>query len=153
MELFSRRRAKAFLGHRSVLPMAPLFCAILETDLFHRVGGLDESYGIGMFEDDDLSQKILQQRKSIVCAEDCFVHHFGQGSFGVLQPSEYEAVFRRNRETYERRWKSTWTPHAPREGVRPVSSAQRFDPAVFSTEWARLRGFRPQSWASAGSRK
>jgi GT2 family glycosyltransferase len=153
MELFSRLRSKVHFGQRTALPMAPLFCALLETDLFKEVGGLDESYGIGMFEDDDFSQKILRQQKSVVCAEDCFVHHFGQGSFGALQPPEYEALFRRNQETFERRWKTAWTPHVPRKGVGPVSSAVRYDPAVFSTEWARLRGFRQKSSASAGVRE
>ncbi|MCC7175609.1 MAG: glycosyltransferase [Bryobacterales bacterium] len=139
METFSRLRAKTFWRRRSPLSMAPLFCGMMKADVYRRAGGLDESYGLGMFEDDDFARRILQLGKTAACAEDCFVHHFGQGSFGQLKTADYEDLFERNRLAYERRWNTRWTPHVPREGVRPVSAAVRHDPAVFAAEWKRLR--------------
>lgn len=135
MEAFARRRAQAFHGQRTSIPMVPLFCGALSAALYREVGGLDESYGIGMFEDDDFSQRIRLMNKSIVCAEDCFVHHFGQGSFGGLQSDKYEQLFRQNKDIYEARWKTTWSAHTPRNDVRPAHAIGKFQPSDFTSEW------------------
>jgi len=45
------------------------------------VGGLDERYEIGMFEDDDLCQSIKSNGLEVICADNVFIHHFGGSSF------------------------------------------------------------------------
>jgi hypothetical protein len=50
-----------------------------------------------------------------MCAEDVFVHHFGEASFGRLAPNgEYAKQFRRNRQLFEAKWGVEWTPHEHR---------------------------------------
>jgi len=51
----------------------------------------------------------------VVCAEDVFVHHFGEASFGRLASSgEYAQQIQRNRRLFETKWGVEWTPHKHR---------------------------------------
>jgi hypothetical protein len=75
----------------------------------------------------------------VVTAEDCFIHHFGQGSFGKLAPGEYQAVFERNRERFEKKWSMAWRGHRTRPGVRPPHEELKFRPREF-VRGARLAG-------------
>src|SRR5581483_1155511 len=109
MEQFATRLARKHRGQTLDIAAAPLFCAALRRDLYEKLGGLDESFGIGMFEDDDLSMKVKNQGLRVVVAEDCFVHHFGQGSFAKLPSSEYDRIFETNRRQFEAKWKQSWT--------------------------------------------
>jgi len=91
--------------------MLALFCVIIRKELFEQVGGLDERFGIGLFEDDDLAMKIRQMGLEIKCAEDVFVHHFMRASFSKLSQIEYKKLFLENKKKYEEKWKMTWIPH------------------------------------------
>jgi GT2 family glycosyltransferase len=87
------------------------------------VGMLDERYGIGMFEDDDLAEKVRRQlHLRVVCAEDVYIHHIGQASFALLSSVQYNHLFEQNRRRFEQTWQVTWTPHRPRPGVAPAIS-------------------------------
>jgi GT2 family glycosyltransferase len=57
-----------------------------------------------MFEDDDYARRLRQAGFKIVCAEDVFVHHFGQASMGELCGSgDYDRVLE-NRRRFEEKW-------------------------------------------------
>jgi len=113
------------------LSMAPLFCGVMRRDLYFELQGLDEGYGIGMFEDDDLSASVRARGLRVVAAEDCFVHHFGQGSFSKLAPQEYTELFETNRKRFEQKWGIHWTPHRLRPQVIPPDQDVRFQPESF----------------------
>ena len=50
----------------------------------------------------------------IVCAEDVYIHHFGQAAFKkLIENGEYEALWRRNQAYFESKWGS-WQPHVHR---------------------------------------
>jgi len=53
----------------------------------------------------------------VVTAEDCFVHHFGRGSFAKLPADEYRLVFERNLRHFEQKWGVIWAPHRNRPGT------------------------------------
>ena len=111
--------------------MAPLFCGMIRRELYTQLGGLDEGYGVGMFEDDDLSAALHARGLRTVVAEDCFVHHFGQGAFSNLAPQEYAGLFERNRSRFEQKWSTRWQPHRLRPGVIPPDQDVRFQPESF----------------------
>jgi GT2 family glycosyltransferase len=93
------------------------------------VGSLDERFSVGMFEDDDYSLRVRQAGHRIIAAEDCFVHHFGNGSFGQLPNEEYERIFRENLVKFESKWNRTWKAHVYRPGVsddRPRFAVEDF---------------------------
>lgn len=133
MELFAARRARAKHRQSLSLQVAPLFCSLMRRDLYLEVGGLDEQYEIGMFEDDDFAMKIREKGLRVLAAEDCFVHHFGQASFSGLGNSKYEEVFARNKERFERKWNQQWQAHQLRPGVKAPLDDRRFQPETFAT--------------------
>lgn len=133
MELFAARRARAKHRQSLSVQVAPLFCSLMRRDLYLEVGGLDEQYEIGMFEDDDFAMKLREKGLRVLVAEDCFVHHFGQASFSGLGNSRYEEVFARNKERFETKWNQQWRAHQLRPGVKPPLDDRRFQPETFVT--------------------
>lgn len=105
------------------LKAAALFAAIVRREDFEAAGGLPERYQVGMFEDDELAERIRRLGKQVVCAEDVFVHHHGGAAFRTLDPVVYQAIFDRNRRVYQDAVGAPWQPHTYRpDKSRPVSS-------------------------------
>jgi GT2 family glycosyltransferase len=131
MEAFAADRTRAQRGRDSDVRAAAFFCALTPRAVWERVGQLDETFGMGMFEDDDFAVRVRRAGWRVVVAEDCFVHHFGQGSFSKISPAVYERVFEENRKRFEEKWNQPWQPHRVREGVRPPFEEERFTPETF----------------------
>jgi GT2 family glycosyltransferase len=131
MELFAARIAWEQFGKVFDVAVAPLYCALLPRSVWEAVGTLDEDFGIGMFEDDDFSMRVREAGLRVAAAEDCFIHHFGQGSFSKLTEEKYRRIFEDNQRIYEKKWKVTWQAHRTREGVRPAHEEARFNPRIF----------------------
>ena len=119
MEAFALEIAKQNRGQVLDIPVVPLFCTLIPRSVWNTVGELDESFRIGMFEDDDYSKRVRDAGFRIVTAEDCFVHHFGKASFAGLEPEKYKSVFEHNLQLFERKWKMTWVPHRSRPRIQP----------------------------------
>ena len=132
MEEFAASLARRHFGQSLPLDMAPLFCAVIPRVVWNELGPLDPRFQVGMFEDDDYSLRMRNAGLRIVCAEDCLVHHFGLGSFGVLPPAEYDRIFNENRSAFEQKWGVEWKLPHRRAGV-PVQCV-KFDPASFVAE-------------------
>ncbi len=131
MRRFAMCLATKQKGRLVNLDVAALFCTAISRDLWQRIGELDEGFGMGMFEDDDFSMRVLKVGRRVVAAEDCFVHHFGQGSFSKLPSEQYDQIFDANRRRFEEKWKVAWKPHKTRANVRPAFEEKRFVPAEF----------------------
>ncbi|HET8775361.1 MAG TPA: glycosyltransferase [Thermoanaerobaculia bacterium] len=114
MPAFAEEYARANEGKAFDIRVAAMYCVGLSRDAYDAIGPLDEDFTVGMFEDDDYSHRARLAGLRVVCAEDVFVHHFGQASFGKLPKEEYDAIWRRNQAHYERKWHVTWTPHVGR---------------------------------------
>jgi polysaccharide pyruvyl transferase CsaB len=134
MESFARALAAANAGRKLEIRVAPLYCALMPRAVWERVGEMDTRYEIGMFEDDDLSLRVRRAGLGIFAAEDCFIHHFGQGSFARLPGETYNRIFEANRKRFEEKWNEVWMPHRTRPGVRPSFEEKRFEPAEFVSE-------------------
>jgi GT2 family glycosyltransferase len=108
MRRFAAEYTRAHAGEVVDVPMLALFCAAMSRARFDTVGGLDERYGRGLFEDDDLAMSVRQRGWRVALARDVFVHHYGGASFKKLAPGEYLRLWWQNRRTYERKWQTRW---------------------------------------------
>jgi GT2 family glycosyltransferase len=111
-------RAGEHAGELFDLPRPAMFCLAMARETFETLGPLDEQFGIGMFEDDDYAMRAAKAGLRCAGADDVFVHHFGEASFGELfADGRRQALFDENRERFERKWNTTWTPMNRRPSV------------------------------------
>lgn len=108
MERFASDHCGRHQGEREELRMLTLFCAAMPAELFRDLGGLDEGYGPGMFEDDDLGMAVQARGKRLMLLRDVFVHHYGGAAFSKLPPRQYLRLFYLNRRYFERKWRTRW---------------------------------------------
>lgn len=114
LQPFADKRRRTLLGQGFDIPMLAMFCLAMRRDVFDHLGPLDENYGVGMFEDDDYSMRAKAAGYRVVCAEDVYIHHFGQAAFKkLIENGEYDALWRRNQAYFESKWGS-WRPHVHR---------------------------------------
>ena len=99
-----------------------LFCTMMRKRVVEECGHLDESYGIGMFEDDDYAEAVKAKGYSLVIAEDAFVHHFEGVSFKKIEDRAFMEIFEQNKQLYEEKWNKQWVKHKNRQGVAPVTN-------------------------------
>lgn len=115
MVQLAARRGREHAGVAFDIEVATLFCAATRRDVYERVGPLDERFEVGLFEDDDYSARMREAGLRVVCAEDAFVHHFGEASFGELIPTgRYGELFAANKGRFEEKWGVTWQSHLRR---------------------------------------
>ena len=57
------------------------FCLLMKRVVYETIGGLDERFGIGFFDDDDLAERARRAGFGLAVAQDLFVHHFGSRTF------------------------------------------------------------------------
>ncbi len=131
MEEFAARRAQVNRGESVAIEVVPLFAGLLRRKLWDEIGGLDEGFKVGTFEDDDFSMRVRKAGYRIVTAEDCFIHHFGNGSFAKLESETVLRIFDQNKKRFESKWNIAWRPHQTRPGVRPISEDNRIAVSEF----------------------
>ena len=57
-------------GERLDLPVIAFFCAAMPRTVYEKVGGLEERFGLGFFEDDDYCQRVRKAGFQVAVAED-----------------------------------------------------------------------------------
>ncbi|MEY4374533.1 MAG: hypothetical protein RL760_699, partial [Candidatus Eisenbacteria bacterium] len=81
------------------------FCMLGRASLLDRIGGFDESFGTGNFEDDDLCLRAELAGFRNVIAGDVFIHHFGSRSF-LGNGVDHAATMTHNRAVFDAKWNS-----------------------------------------------
>ena len=117
MHVQAGRYTRARPGGELRMHTAAFFCVAMPRAVYEAVGDLDESFGLGFFEDDDYCRRVEAAGYRIACAEDVFVHHHLSASFNKLGDDERGALFQRNRERYEAKW-GAWVPHTYRDAEK-----------------------------------
>jgi len=115
-------RAASRRGETFAIPTLTMFCLAMGRGAWEAIGPLDESFGVGMLEDDDYSMRASRAGFRLLCAEDVFVHHFGEASFGKLfGDGRYNRLVAGNRRRFEDKWGEAWRPYARRDSAEYTS--------------------------------
>ncbi len=86
MKHFARQWREEHRGKWFTVPKLSGFCLLMKRAVYDAIGGLDERFGLGFFDDDDLALRARQAGFELAVAHDLFVHHFGSRTF-VGSPS------------------------------------------------------------------
>jgi GT2 family glycosyltransferase len=115
LEQFAREHTRGRERQTFDIRTATMFCSALRRAVWETIGPLDARFVVGLFEDDDLSMRVRAAGLRVACAEDVFVHHFGQASIGRLAATgEYGDLFHANRRRWEKKWGRPWQPYGKR---------------------------------------
>ena len=79
------------------------FCLAVRTERFRTVGGFDEGYEVGGYEDDDLCRKLLAEGSRLVVAEGSYLHHHAHATFDANEVDWVEQELE-NRKRFEAKW-------------------------------------------------
>ncbi|GAC1390886.1 MAG: hypothetical protein NVSMB31_08040 [Vulcanimicrobiaceae bacterium] len=79
------------------------FCLCIDRTVIEQVGGIDEAYGTGNFEDDDFCMRVRAAGYRIFVCDDVFIHHFGSKSFQANNV-DYAATMSRNWAKFAAKW-------------------------------------------------
>ena len=79
------------------------FAMMFRRKVWEDVDGLDERYGIGNCEDDDISLKILSHGFLLVFCKDSFIYHFGSQSFKQIG-DRYKKILAENKLKFQEKW-------------------------------------------------
>jgi GT2 family glycosyltransferase/capsular polysaccharide biosynthesis protein len=80
------------------------FCMLIKRAVVDKIGGLDQRFGLGNFEDDDYCIRARLAGYEGGIAKDCFIHHFGGRTF-FGRNLHYEERLKQNWELFKRKWK------------------------------------------------
>lgn len=79
------------------------FCMLLRREAYEAAGGMDEQFGIGNYEDDDLSLRLRLLGYKLMLCRDTFIHHYGSVSFRA-DSAMYLQLFTRNNQLFREKW-------------------------------------------------
>ena len=94
-ELWSHHAARSFF-HTDMLSF---FCVAMRKETYDELGGLDESYSPGFYEDADFCFRAVQKGVQLVVLEESFVYHAGSASFAAM-PEVTARLLKDNREKF-----------------------------------------------------
>ena len=79
------------------------FCLMARRAVVDRIGGLDERFGSGNFEDDDFCVRAAMAGFKSLIAKDVFIHHVGGQTFQALN-IDYKRSLERNWDIFKSKW-------------------------------------------------
>lgn len=80
------------------------FAMLIKKSVLDEIGFLDERFTPGNFEDDDLSFRIVQNKKKLLLVNNSYIHHFGSVSFKE-DLNAYNNLMSKNSKKFKEKWK------------------------------------------------
>ncbi|MDE2482982.1 MAG: glycosyltransferase family 2 protein [bacterium] len=122
MHAYARARAQTHRGRGYLTDRAIGFCLCIDRRVIDEVGGFDERFEMGNFEDDDFSLRVRGAGYDIYVCDDSFIHHFGSQSFKANNV-DHGATMRENWRRFAQKW--GYPPPFPDQGYDPRSAIMR----------------------------
>jgi glycosyltransferase involved in cell wall biosynthesis len=117
---FARRWHDEHRGQWFTVPKLSGFCLLMKRAVYDAIGGLDERFGLGFFDDDDLAERARRAGFELAVAHDLFVHHFGSRSF-VGNGIDSERLLNENAARFAAKWGDS-VPRGRRVALRSWSN-------------------------------
>ena len=117
MQAFARRWCDQHRGKWLTAPKLSGFCVLMKRVVYETIGGLDERFGLGLFDDDDLAERAHRAGFAVAIAHDLFVHHFGSRTF-VGNGIDAESRLEENARRFADKWGND-VPQGRRVELRP----------------------------------
>lgn len=105
---YSQKRHFSYKGYVVDSELVTFFATVFTRQVVETVGLLDEIFYPGSYEDDDYCLRIEKAGFHIAIARDCYIHHYGSGSFSNLEMKDRQNISNENRERFEKKWKLRW---------------------------------------------
>lgn len=103
---FADARWESHRGQLAEIDRLVGFCMLIREEAFRAVGLLDESFGVGNFEDDDYCIRLRRAGYRVCVALDCFVFHYGSRTFRAMgiHGDAYNDLIDRNEDLFREKW-------------------------------------------------
>lgn len=105
MQKFARNLSIRNSGKTTGIVRLVGFCLLIRKEVIEVIGGLDENYLSGNFEDDDLCLRSYIAGYKNIIAHDVFIHHYGSMTFKG-NAIDYQATMKRNLRYFADKWKN-----------------------------------------------
>ena len=93
-----QHKDKGFFPHKLIG-----HCMLFHKDLIAKIGGLDERFFPGNYEDDDFCLRARISGQILWVANDVYIHHYGGSTFRTNQ-TNYSASAYMNAERFSKKW-------------------------------------------------
>jgi GT2 family glycosyltransferase len=103
LDAFAAEHARIHEGRAEQAMWIVGFCLLIRREVVERMGGLDEIFGQGNYEDTDYCLRAFLAGYRAVVAHDCFIHHVGSASFDAAGV-DYAAQIADKYEIFRRKW-------------------------------------------------
>ncbi|MGB8318229.1 MAG: glycosyltransferase, partial [Ignavibacteriaceae bacterium] len=88
-------------------PRVAFLCTLIKKEIIEKIGGLDERFSPGNFEDDDFCLRAQLAGFKNVIAKDVFIHHYGSKSFAAEGLEKYKERLETNQKIFVDKWGAT----------------------------------------------
>jgi GT2 family glycosyltransferase/SAM-dependent methyltransferase len=99
------------------VPAISGFCMLIRREVLD-IGGFDERFGYGIFEDSDFCFRARKAGYGVYVAGDTFVHHFGGLTFQALG-IDMKALFTENEQKFQAKLQEPPAEQAPKPAPEP----------------------------------
>lgn len=103
MHAYASKRRDRFRGEGYLTDRAIGLCLCIDRRVIGEVGGIDERFGVGNFEDDDFCLRVRAAGYAIFVCDDVFIHHFGSQTFAANK-IDWTATMRENWRKFAKKW-------------------------------------------------
>src|SRR6185437_9962543 len=124
MHAFARRWRDEHRGQWFNAAKLSGFCLMMTRAVYEAIGGLDERFGLGLFDDDDLAERARRAGFTLAVARDLFIHHFGSRTFAG-NGIDASALLEENARQFAAKWGQD-APRGRRVALTASSSAPGF---------------------------
>ncbi len=104
MPAYAAKKRQERQGTLIEFPRVAFLCTLIRRDVIDRIGGLDERFAPGNYEDDDFCLRAQIAGFRTVIAADVFIHHYGSRSFRAGGEQAYADRLSENRNRFVAKW-------------------------------------------------